>query len=127
MLSNFRYYTGIIFKTYTYGTGDTIVTGGRYDHLLEQFGRDATAVGFGIYLDRLLAAMSRQKVMPAVPSDSVMIVYEEDLRRRAIERASELRSEGKAVQLTLRNPIYNDDDYRADAVSCGISDIVFYK
>ncbi len=26
MLSNYRYYTGIIFKAYTYGTGDYIVT-----------------------------------------------------------------------------------------------------
>lgn len=27
MLGNYRYYTGIIFKGYTYGTGDCIVTG----------------------------------------------------------------------------------------------------
>ncbi|MFR3755581.1 MAG: ATP phosphoribosyltransferase regulatory subunit [Enterocloster sp.] len=30
MLSRYHYYTGIIFKAYTYGTGDYIVTGGRY-------------------------------------------------------------------------------------------------
>lgn len=36
MISNFNYYTGIIFKAYTYGSGDQIVAGGRYDKLLGQ-------------------------------------------------------------------------------------------
>ena len=39
MLSRYQYYTGIIFKAYTYGTGDYIVTGGRYNKLLVQFGK----------------------------------------------------------------------------------------
>ena len=44
MLSRYQYYTGIIFKAYTYGTGDYIVTGGRYNKLLVQFGKDTPAV-----------------------------------------------------------------------------------
>ena len=51
MLSNFNYYTGIIFKAYTYGTGDAIVAGGRYDKLLSQFGKDSAAIGFAVYMD----------------------------------------------------------------------------
>ena len=31
LLSKFHYYTGIIFQAYTYGTGEPIVKGGRYD------------------------------------------------------------------------------------------------
>ena len=59
MLSRYQYYTGIIFKAYTYGTGDYIVTGGRYDKLLVQFGKDTPAVGFAIVVDQLMAALSR--------------------------------------------------------------------
>ena len=40
MISNFNYYTGIIFKAYTYGSGDQIVAGGRYDKLLGQLWRN---------------------------------------------------------------------------------------
>jgi ATP phosphoribosyltransferase regulatory subunit len=36
MISNFNYYTGIIFKAYTYGSGDQIVAGGRYLVSLEK-------------------------------------------------------------------------------------------
>ena len=52
MLSKYSYYTGIIFQAYTYGTGEYIVTGGRYDKLLVQFGKDAPAVGFVIVVDQ---------------------------------------------------------------------------
>ena len=62
MLSRYQYYTGIIFKAYTYGTGDYIVTGGRYDKLLVQFGKDTPAVGFVIVVDQLMAALSRQQI-----------------------------------------------------------------
>ena len=41
MLSKFNYYTGIIFRAYTFGTGDAVATGGRYDSLVGQFGKDA--------------------------------------------------------------------------------------
>ena len=47
MLNGYDYYTGIVFSGYTYGTGDAIVKGGRYDNLTRQFGKDIAAIGFG--------------------------------------------------------------------------------
>ena len=46
MISGYMYYTGIVFRGYTFGTGDAVIKGGRYDRLLEQFGTPAPAVGF---------------------------------------------------------------------------------
>ena len=60
MLSEYKYYTGIIFAGYTYGTGEPIVKGGRYDSLLAQFGKDAAAIGFAIMVDQLMFALERQ-------------------------------------------------------------------
>ena len=34
MTGTYGYYTGIIFRGYTFGTGDAVVKGGRYDHLI---------------------------------------------------------------------------------------------
>ena len=34
MLNKYHYYTGVIFRAYTYGVGDAVVKGGRYDALL---------------------------------------------------------------------------------------------
>ena len=49
MSGSYGYYTGIIFRAYTYGTGDAVVRGGRYDHLLAKFGKDTPSIGFCHY------------------------------------------------------------------------------
>ena len=43
IISNYHYYTGIIFAGYTFGTGEPVVKGGRYDRLLTYFGRKGPA------------------------------------------------------------------------------------
>ncbi|MCR5799490.1 MAG: ATP phosphoribosyltransferase regulatory subunit [Lachnospiraceae bacterium] len=60
MLSKYNYYTGMIFKGYALGNGDAIVKGGRYDNLLEQFGKKAPAIGFVVVIDSVLNALNRQ-------------------------------------------------------------------
>ena len=75
MLSKYQYYTGVIFKAYTYGTGEYIVNGGRYDKLLEQFGKDTPAVGFAIVIDRLMMAMDRQKVKVDIGRKPQAVLY----------------------------------------------------
>ena len=62
VLSNYRYYTGIIFAGYTFGSGEPIVKGGRYDSLLSYFGKNAPAIGFALMADQLLLALERQKI-----------------------------------------------------------------
>ena len=57
MISDYQYYTGIIFAGYTFGHGEPIVKGGRYDKLLSHFGKDAPAIGFAFVVDQLLAAL----------------------------------------------------------------------
>lgn len=64
MTVELHYYTGIVFQGYTYGTGDYIMDGGRYDDLLKQFAKDWPAVGFGISINSLLKAMDKQGLAP---------------------------------------------------------------
>ncbi|MBO5209322.1 MAG: ATP phosphoribosyltransferase regulatory subunit [Lachnospiraceae bacterium] len=99
MLSKYNYYTGIIFKGYTYGVGDAIVKGGRYDTLLSRFGKEAPAIGFMVVVDDLLVAMSRQNVMIAQPKKHVQIYYREDNFKEQLKQAKILRAEGKNVEL----------------------------
>ena len=62
MCGNYGSYTGVVFKAYTYGTGDAVVSGGRYDHLIEKFGKQTPSIGFAIIIDELMSALSRQKI-----------------------------------------------------------------
>lgn len=59
MISEYKYYTGIIFSGYSYGVGEPLVKGGRYDSLLSHFGKDSPAIGFAITVDQLMLALER--------------------------------------------------------------------
>ncbi len=103
MLSKYNYYTGVIFKAYTYGVGDAVVKGGRYDNLLHQFGKDAPAIGFALVVDELLEALDRQKVELPLPEGVLTLYYKKgdpaDYREK-LKRAKELRRDHAAVALT---------------------------
>ena len=111
MLSKYQYYTGIIFKAYTYGTGDYIVTGGRYDRLLEQFGKKAPAVGFAIVVDRLLMALSSQDLTLPVEKPNTMILFDVSARKPAICLARHFRRLNFQVQFQRRHQTPALQDY----------------
>ncbi len=91
MLSKYNYYTGIIFNAYTYGTGDAVATGGRYDNLIGQFGKEAPAIGLVIVIDQLMLALSRQKLLPEPIAADTLIIYKIEYRKKAIALANHFR------------------------------------
>lgn len=54
MVPRVNYYSGIIFKGYINGIGSTVLRGGRYDKLSENFGQDMEAIGFSIDVNSLI-------------------------------------------------------------------------
>jgi len=102
MSGTYGYYTGIIFRAYTYGTGDAVVKGGRYDHLIEKFGQERASIGFAIVVDELMSALERQKVSIELPKNGTLVLYDEGRQQDAILLAREFRSKGKNTELLLR-------------------------
>jgi ATP phosphoribosyltransferase regulatory subunit len=100
LISNLNYYTGVVFEGYAADLGSPLVTGGRYDNLLDQFGRPAPATGFAIKMDRLMQVTAAVLEQQAA---TVVIGYSAANRRQAVTRAQELRMEGKAVITHLLN------------------------
>lgn len=110
MLSKYKYYTGVIFKAYTYGVGDAIVKGGRYDHLLHQFGKEAPAIGFCMVIDSILEALSRQKVILPEPEPVRVITYLPDNYEEKLGEAQALRAAGHAAVLIAKD-MQDGEDY----------------
>lgn len=94
LLSKYHYYTGVIFKGYTYGTGEPIASGGRYDQLLGYFGKNAPAIGCMISIDPLLEAMRRQHILSAEKPEIQKIYYNDDNYRDALKTARMSRMAG---------------------------------
>lgn len=102
MLSKFHYYTGVIFKAYTYGVGDAIVTGGRYDTLLSRFGKEAAAIGFMIIIDDLMEALFRQGIEIEVVENKQILYYDENDYSKKLSEAIALRQKGIRVSMVPR-------------------------
>lgn len=111
MIPTYQYYTGILFSGYTFGSGEPIVKGGRYDELLSYFGRQAPAIGFALMVDRLLNALERQKNEIKTMAEREWILYTKNNRKLAIATAEEIRSCGKIVSLVRINLEEHTLDY----------------
>ncbi len=94
MLSKYNYYTGVIFKAYTYGVGDAILKGGRYDNLLGYFGKPAPAIGFVIVIDDLMQALNRQKAEIPLTYESRILTYNNNNYEARLTEAKGLRDQG---------------------------------
>ena len=127
MLSKFSYYTGIIFKAYSYGIGDYMVSGGRYDKLLVQFGRDISAIGFAITIDRLMSALSSQKVEFDTSAADVLVVYEEQRTGEAVQVLTRYRRIGKRAMGVPMEGEKERKEYIAYAKEKGMTQLIFMK
>lgn len=99
MLSKYHYYTGVIFKAFSYGVGDAIVKGGRYDKLLGYFGKSAPAIGFAVVIDDLLLSLERQNGTYQEKPVVQKITYTESNYTEKLKMAQTLRGEGRRVAL----------------------------
>ncbi len=111
MSGTYGYYTGIIFRGYTYGTGDAIVKGGRYDKLLEKFGKSSPSIGFVIVVDELLSALGRQKIEVPVKHKNTYVLYDKEREEEAIIIAKDFREKGKQTELVLKRRDVSIKDY----------------
>ncbi len=127
IVSTYQYYTGIIFAGYTFGSGEAIVKGGRYDKLLTYFGKDAASIGFTIVVDQLMAALTRQKIDIPLSSNGMMVVYTLENQATAIEMAKALRMDGTLVELLLFDSSKIKDDYQAYAKRNRITSVTFLE
>lgn len=125
IISSYRYYTGVIFAGYTFGSGEPIVKGGRYDDLLPYFGKQSPSIGFAVVIDQLMAALSRQKIQIPVPKKCKLIIYRPSRLKEAIDMAGKLRESGEEIMLTGWQESKNEQDYDAYAARFGCTETIF--
>ena len=101
IIRDFSYYTGMVFEVYAPGMGYPLCGGGRYDHLLADFGNACPATGFGLGIERVLLTLERQHIScHSLPRD-VYVGYSAGREEEAILKAAELRHEGLQVELAV--------------------------
>ncbi len=101
MVQNLHYYTGVIFRGYAYEIGEELLSGGRYDELMQQFGEPLPAIGLALQVDQIVRVLKEISEPSKNEPADVLIHY----RLENIEEAERLRSlfskDGLKVELSL--------------------------
>lgn len=101
VVNDMGYYNGIVFQGFINGLSDRVLSGGRYDHLVQKMGKNLNAIGFGLILNELERLSSPSKDYDV----DVLILYDEETKLTALsETVSALRAEGKQIQVQTERP-----------------------
>lgn len=132
MVQSNAYYTGVIFRGYIEGSGDTVVSGGRYDTLLQQFGSSLPAIGFGVSVDSLTKVMlDNGEVDPPMPPE-VLVHAQDGFETEALAKVRELTDEGLICEFSVFDSLEQSLRYAAErsiskVFSIGAGDIAIYE
>ena len=123
MMPRTDYYTGMILRGYLSGYGDEILSGGRYDNLIAEFGYDVPATGFAVNIDAVVKVLSKQApVSPAAPQTSNVLIWAaKGCEAEAVKAAQDLRAKGMIVEHSLSETL---DDARKFAAAHGIATVL---
>ena len=98
VINDMNYYNGIIFQGFVDGVPSAVLFGGRYDNLLQKFGKKSGAIGFAVYLDLL----ERLYEDGAGNEDGALLLYDGTSSAKqvaeAVKKLSGLFSRVKAVR-----------------------------
>lgn len=103
------YYTGVIIKGYVEGCGDEVLSGGRYDRLISEFGYDVPATGFAVNVDAV-AQMVAKKELNDVHAD-VIVFAESGYEMKAMKVAQRMRKEGLKVENSFIDDLESVREY----------------
>lgn len=124
LMSYGKYYTGMMFQIFTLGVGSALVEGGRYDHLLSQFGKDLPAVGFGMHINLVMQRLLFQKGLSQRQSKRTLVVCTAITRKVCQEVSDQLRAQDLIIENALTNNIKEALDY---AKQVGMGGVLHFK
>ncbi|HEV2141801.1 MAG TPA: ATP phosphoribosyltransferase regulatory subunit [Candidatus Dormibacteraeota bacterium] len=121
-IRDFDYYTGVIFEGYGPDFGRPVAQGGRYDSLLERFGRPAPATGFMIQLDMVSEMLTRSSRPPALPRIEAALAWTAPGLNAALRLGATLRLFG--MRAVVDTEARNQADARAWWRAVGASNLI---
>ncbi len=116
------YYTGLTFKGYIAGIGEDVLAGGRYNHLISEFGYDQPATGFGINVNACASLLLKNNAAPKTKVSDVIVFSELKDVMKAIGYSNSLAKDGVVVENSVFETLEETKEY---ALKKGISKLVF--
>ncbi len=111
IVSHVDYYTGVVFKGYLSGVGQSVLKGGRYDGLLGEFGRPCPAIGFGVNCDDVARYLRKNELSASISAPDCIIYAETGHSAEAVAFAREIVSNGAVAEIGLHSTIEDTKKY----------------
>ncbi len=101
VVSDINYYNGIVFKGFIDKIPDSVLSGGRYDSLMQSMSRKSKAIGFAVYIDMLERFNEKEREFDY---DAVLLYSEKDGIAAVKKAAQSLRNEYGCVFTAKKLP-----------------------
>jgi len=85
VVNDMNYYNGIVFKGFLKGVSEGVLSGGQYDSLMVNMGRNSKAIGFALYLDLLEEIDNNKKEFDV----DVLLLYDDKISTERLIREKE--------------------------------------
>ena len=120
MVQRNNYYSDMIFCGYVAGSGDYVLNGGRYDHLLNHFDKSIPSAGFGVNVDELARIFMNINGEEKTQTADILVHGEDGYEIEAIRTKEELTKQGYRCEYSVFN---NEGSARFYAQKKGIKKI----
>lgn len=121
---NADYYTGVVFKGYVEGYGMPVLTGGRYDKLLVDFGVDTPAIGFAVNISSVAEELIRKSGECLLKPADILVYGDEGNIVNAVRHCNKLIQSGLKAEYAALETLEEAREY---AASRGIRKLCIIK
>ena len=111
LVNKANYYTGIVFRGYIQGYGMSVLSGGRYDTLIGDFGMDLPATGFAVNINAAANAILKSNSKPLTNPVQVLVHAEKDSLKLGFMRCRDLLSKGIRAENSLHDSLEEAKEY----------------
>lgn len=107
LINRAEYYSGLVFRGYIEGAGAPVLSGGRYDGLLADFGGGMLAIGLGVEVDLIVAQMRHEGAVEA----GCLVVAEAGFTAKGLQVMADLVARGERCEYGLVETLLEARDY----------------
>lgn len=111
LVNKANYYTGIVFRGYIQGYGMSVLSGGRYDTLIGDFGMNLPATGFAVNINAAASAFLKSNTKPLTNPVQVLVHADKDSLKFGFMRCKDLLENGIRAENSLHDSLEEAKEY----------------
>jgi ATP phosphoribosyltransferase regulatory subunit len=113
IVNKMDYYTGIVMKGYLEGYGTAVLSGGRYNNLIAEFGYDVPATGFAVNVDAVSKILKQISKVKNKPADAI-VFGEDGFEIKALVYLKKLTDSGMKAENSVFDTVEDTIEYAAN-------------